>query len=752
MAEEKKLTFTGRRLYGALVACAAAFVLYGLFFYVSQQRLLQKITTAKLTTAQAYADTVRRNEAQRLQARAASMTATIAKLTASQLENSQSYGLLKEGMEATLAPFMDYAEIAAIAVTDKDNRPYAAIWRVQGEPEFRVNYAMPPAFREQYPAVVRSPAVANGQSQGFITVYVDDQASLRQTAAMTADLRRAAESETELLRDNFHQTLVPQVLVLLGAVVFVVFSGRAIARYGITETRRQELAAFNQTLEQKVLDRTRALEASAQENQQINQELRQSQNELLLTIEALRRKDDDLHHLAFHDVLTGLPNRVLLLDRMQQSMAQATRQQERRGIVFVDLDQFKSVNDSLGHDAGDALLKEVAQRLQGALRESDTVARVGGDEFVVLLNSDASRDDCTAAAQKLIDSLASPMQLCGAAVPLAASLGIACFPDHANTPDELLKCADMAMYEAKASGRGYFRFFEPEMANAFEQRLQLENDLRRAIAEGELQLFYQPKVSLLTGALSGVEALVRWRHPVCGLVPPNDFIPLAEASGLIAPLGDWVLEEACRQSAAWRAQGLGAVKIAVNISACQMQREGFVERFSTLTHKHGVPASDLEVELTESVIMADPGESARLFSALRGIGVLIAMDDFGTGYSSLSHLRQLPIDVLKIDRSFVMNADQDESAAKIVKMIIGLAETLKLAVVAEGVETESQAEFLRACGCSTAQGYLFAKPQPAAEFEKWLALRAPPAKPSAPAARPLQLPARAEPAEANAVA
>jgi diguanylate cyclase (GGDEF)-like protein len=706
-----------------LAACASAFVLYGLFFYVSQQRLLQNITAAKLTTARVYADSVGANEAQRQHARAASMTATIAKLTASQLENSQSFGLLKDGMASTLEPFLDYSEIAAIEVTDKGNRPYASIWRHEGRPEFRVEYSMPPAFREQHKAVVRKPAIANGETQGYIAVYIDDQANARQTAAMTADLRRAAESEIEMLRDNFHRTLLPQMLVLLGGVTFVVFLGRAIARYGITETRRQELAAFNQTLEERVQERTQELEASARENRQINLELRASQNELLLTIDALRRKDDDLHHLAFRDALTGLANRALLLDRIQQSIALAARQHERRGVIFVDLDQFKAVNDSLGHDAGDALLKEAARRLTNALRQSDTVARVGGDEFVVVLNDDVSADDCAAVAQNLIESLAVPMELCGTVAPLGASLGIACFPEHADSPNELLKCADMAMYEAKSAGRGHFRFFEAAMASASAQRMQLESDLRRAIAEGELQLFYQPKISLRTQLLSGVEALVRWRHPVRGLVPPMEFIPLAEASGLIEPLGNWVLEEACRQSAAWRAQGLGAIKIAVNISACQMQRDGFVDHFLTLTRKFGIPPSDLEVELTESVIMADAGESARVFSALRRIGVVIAMDDFGTGYSSLSHLRQLPIDVLKIDRSFVMNADQDESAAKIVKMIIGLAQTLNLDVVAEGVETEQQADFLRACGCSIAQGYLYARPQPAAQFEQWIGAR-----------------------------
>jgi EAL domain-containing protein (putative c-di-GMP-specific phosphodiesterase class I) len=317
------------------------------------------------------------------------------------------------------------------------------------------------------------------------------------------------------------------------------------------------------------------------------------------------------------------------------------------------------------------------------------------------------------------------MEIAGATVQVGASVGIACFPSDGENVDTLMKHADVAMYEAKSAGKGSFCFFQDSMTSASVQRLQLESDLRRAISHGELQLFYQPKVSLGSNQLCGVEALVRWRHPVRGLVPPMEFIPMAEATGLIAPLGDWVLEEACRQSAAWRAQGLGAIKIAVNISARQMQQGGLVERVSELTRQYAISPSDLEFELTETAIMANPQECARDFAALREIGVMVAMDDFGTGYSSLAYLRRLPIDVLKIDRSFVANADQDNSDGEIVKMIVALARTLKIEVVAEGVETESQAAFLEGCGCRTAQGYLYSKPQAAAEFEAWLRQRAP---------------------------
>ena len=720
------LKLTGRRVYWVSTAFAAAFVLYGLFFHFSQEDLLNGITRAKLASVQVYSEEKAKEETGRLHSRTASMSATVAKLTASQLENSQAFKLLKDGIASTLEPFMDYSEIAAIEVTDKDNRPYAAMWKGDGRNDFRVDYSMPPAFREKYKFVVRTPAIASGETQGFVSVYVDDQIISEHAAKLKSDLRRVADTEIAMLSEHFHRTLLPQVLVLLCGITFVIVSSRAIARsYGLIDTHRSELAAFNLQLEHKVRDRTRELEEVVRENLQINRDLRASQNELLITISELRRKDDDLRHLAFHDALTGLPNRALLLDRMEQSITVAARQNEKRGVMFIDLDRFKTINDSLGHDAGDTLLKEFATRLRSCLRKSDTVARIGGDEFVVLLNDVLIPETYATVAQKVISKLSLPMELAGETVQIGASVGIACFPNDGESAVELMKHADMAMYEAKSAGRGGFCFFQDSMTSASVQRLQLESELGRAISHGELQLFYQPKISLGSNQLCGVEALVRWHHPVRGMMPPMDFVPMAEASGLIALLGDWVLEEACRQAAAWKAQGLGTIKIAVNISARQIQQGGLVERVCALTRQYGITPADLEVELTESIIMANPQESARVFASLREIGVVVAMDDFGTGYSSLAYLRRLPIDVLKIDRSFITNADRDESDAEIVKMIIALAQTLKLEVVAEGVETESQAAFLERCGCPVAQGYLYSRPQAAADFEKWLWARGP---------------------------
>ena len=437
-------------------------------------------------------------------------------------------------------------------------------------------------------------------------------------------------------------------------------------------------------------------------------------------ITEMRRKDEHIRHLAFHDALTGLPNRLLLHDRLERAIAVARRDGESLGLMFVDLDRFKAINDSFGHDAGDGLLRELGARLVQCLRESDTVARVGGDEFVALARRVDMSSNYGLVAQKIIAALSLPVAMDGHAMQVGASIGIACYPDDGLDAVELMKHADAAMHAAKAGGRGTYRFFQPSMTDNAVQRLELEMQLRNAVPNGELELFYQPKVLLANGAGCGVEALVRWRHPMLGLLPPGEFIPMAETTGIIGDLGDWVLEEACRQSRAWLMGGLGRIKIAVNVSARQLQQRDLVERLSGLAQQYEISPSDLEIELTESVLMANPKEISGMLVRLRDIGVLVAIDDFGTGYSSLAYLRSLPIDVLKIDRSFVMNADRDEGDAQVIKLIVAFGQALKLEIVAEGVETESQAEFLLSCGCSTAQGYLYSRPRPATEIEAWL--------------------------------
>jgi diguanylate cyclase (GGDEF)-like protein/PAS domain S-box-containing protein len=438
-------------------------------------------------------------------------------------------------------------------------------------------------------------------------------------------------------------------------------------------------------------------------------------------ITELRRKDEHIRHLAYHDALTGLPNRLLLLDRLDHAIAGRRREGQRLAFVFLDLDRFKTVNDSLGHDVGDKLLEQVAQRLVASLRASDTVARMGGDEFVVLLDKVDEPADCANLAEKISAALAVPIAVDGHAIPMGCSMGIAVFPEDGVTPLDLMKNADAAMYAAKAAGRGTYRFFQPGMTEQTAQRLRLEVELRQAIANGELELHYQPKVCLASGSASGFEALVRWRHPVRGLVSPGEFIPVAEDAGLIGDIGDWVLAEACRQGGEWIAAGYAGVKIAVNVSAKQLQQGDLAARIEELARLHDIPPSMLEAEITESAVMADPERAAAIFHRLRAIGVTVAVDDFGTGYSSLAYLRRLPIDVLKIDRSFVMDADRNDEDAEIVRTILALGTTLKLLIVAEGVETQRQADLLQAAGCPLAQGYLYSRPVPAAEAREWLA-------------------------------
>jgi len=457
-------------------------------------------------------------------------------------------------------------------------------------------------------------------------------------------------------------------------------------------------------LEEAVATRTAELQADIARREQVEHEL--------------RRSDARLQYLAFHDAMTGLPNRALLLDRLEQLVAHPG--QQPLTVMFLDLDRFKAVNDSFGHGVGDELLREVTRRLTRCLRTSDTVARLGGDEFVVVLSQVAGPEACAHVAQKIIDAVSKPAVVGGRLLQVGASVGIACHPADGSNASELMRNADAAMYAAKTAGRGTYRFFQATMHDQAARRMHLEMELRGALRRGELQLFYQPKVWLSDGAPCGVEALLRWHHAELGWVPPVQFIPLAEESGLICELGDWVLEETCRQRAAWAQQGLGGLRVAVNISARQLEHGDFAAHVAALCTQYGVAPAGLDVELTESVIMANPEEIAGVFERLRRLGVQVAADDFGTGYSSLAYLRRLPIDVLKIDRSFVHNAVLDSVDAEIVRTIIALARALRLQVVAEGVETEDQAEFLRSCGCERAQGYLYARPMPAAQLVDWM--------------------------------
>jgi diguanylate cyclase (GGDEF)-like protein len=463
---------------------------------------------------------------------------------------------------------------------------------------------------------------------------------------------------------------------------------------------------------------TSTLDARLQgSNARLARSLQQVNSRLVEANEALSRQ-------ALHDPLTGLPNRALFEDRTRHALDRCRRlaasqgQAERLGVVFVDLDGFKAVNDSLGHAAGDELLREAALRLRHAARISDTVARIGGDEFVLLLEGAGSVVDVAAMAQRLVGELARPFVLGDRPVEISASIGVVVYPDQCEG-DKLLARADAAMYAAKRAGGNGFVFFESRMESDVEQQLSLQGELRHAVERGQLRLVYQPKVDSQRGTVCGVEALVRWRHPERGLLSPAVFVPLAERFGLIGGIGQWVLEEACRQMQAWSRQGL-QLPVAVNLSMHQLRDPQLAERIGRTLEQHGVSPSHLLCEVTESVAMEDPKTTQRTFEGLQRIGVFVSIDDFGTGYSSLSHLRQLPARQLKIDRSFVRDLEGSSDARAIVSAIIHLAHELGLSVVAEGVETLGQRDILVAMDCDELQGYCYAKPMDPDHLVAWI--------------------------------
>ena len=437
-----------------------------------------------------------------------------------------------------------------------------------------------------------------------------------------------------------------------------------------------------------------------------------------------RSAEKRLVYLAQYDPVTGLPNRNLLQQKLEDAIVQSRRRGRGAGVLFIDLDRFKLVNDTLGHQAGDALLSQVGRSLKDCVRQDDTVGRLAGDEFAVVIADLARPEDAALVAQKIVDSFAAPFDLGGNESFLTASIGIAAFPGDGENADSLLRCADAAMYRAKESARNSFCFYTAEMNTRTAAKLQLNNDLRRAVERHEFRLHYQPKVNLVTGALTGMEALLRWQHPARGMVAPLDFIPALEDTGLIVAVGDWVIEEACRQLRDWMRDGLAPLPIAVNLSARQFRRPDLDAVIRGIVAAHGLQAGLLELEITESSLMADPVDAIRQLHALRAAGLRISVDDFGTGYSSLSYLTRLPLSTLKIDRAFVNAAISDPSSAAIVKMVIDMAQNLGFNVVAEGIETVEHVAFLRKHGCEQGQGYHFGRPVPAGEIASRLSRRA----------------------------
>ncbi len=431
----------------------------------------------------------------------------------------------------------------------------------------------------------------------------------------------------------------------------------------------------------------------------------------------MHRKDEWIRYQAYHDALTGLPNRLLLEDRLHQAIGTAHRTGNGVAVMFLDLDRFKLVNDSLGHRAGDDLLKLAAARVGNCLRTTDTVARQGGDEFVMVLPGFPAVTDIAHVAEKIVAAVGEGFEIGGQHVYVGASIGISVYPQDGEDADTLLRNADTAMYEAKAAGRGTFRFFDRHMNSRAVDRLQLEARMWRALDEDRFEVFYQPKVDLRDGAIHGMEALVRWRDPEHGLVSPAEFIPVAEETGLIREIGDLVLEKSCRQMRQWVDRGIVDGPVAVNVSARQLADPDFATRVRDTLERHGLEPHWLQLEVTESMVMTEPEQAIEILGALVRLGITIAIDDFGTGYSSFGYLKRLPIHLLKIDRSFVADIGASPEDESIVSAIVTVAKTMGLHTVAEGVETRSQAEFLAQLGCDLGQGYLYARPLPGQEFE-----------------------------------
>jgi diguanylate cyclase (GGDEF)-like protein len=520
------------------------------------------------------------------------------------------------------------------------------------------------------------------------------------------------ETEAEQSRARYAHTRRMALFMIATAVALAVGIGAFVIRKITVETRTRTqaehaLQQLNGELEQRVEQRTLQLQDV---NRQLLSEARERES-----------AEKQVQFLAYYDALTGLPNRTLLRDRMTVALASARRRAEKLAVLFLDLDKFKNVNDSLGHSVGDTLLKEVAARLKAHTREQDTVARLGGDEFIVLLTAIGTAADAAITATRMISDIARGFTIQGYELDVSCSVGISVFPDHATDVDALVKNADAAMYSAKNNGCNNFQFFTADMNTMALEKLTLENGLRHALERKEMFLMYQPQVDMFSGAVVGAEALLRWRHADLGLVPPDKFIPVAESSGLILPIGEWVLRTACGQARQWQNQGLRDLPISVNVSPLQFRQKGFARFVKNVLGETGLAPQSLELELTEGLILSSAELVITVLRELRDMGIKLSIDDFGTGYSNLSYLRQFPVYKLKIDRSFVKDVTENPDDAAITGTIISMARNLNLKVIAEGVETEAQMTFLRAHHCDEFQGYYFSKPLTTDEFAASLA-------------------------------
>ncbi|MHB8914635.1 MAG: putative bifunctional diguanylate cyclase/phosphodiesterase [Thiobacillus sp.] len=527
-------------------------------------------------------------------------------------------------------------------------------------------------------------------------------AATREDAAVTRENAADLREDAALLREDAAQ----------------VREGEAHTREDAATAREQQIRVEHEIL-------------TAAENQLLR--VRQANESLVIAtmesqnlVDQIQLANSRMDHLVHHDVLTDLPNRTLLLDRLTQGIELARRQGKQLAVMFMDLDHFKHINDSLGHAVGDQLLQSVAKRLRACVRHSDTVSRQGGDEFLLLLPTIEHAEDAAFSAQKMLEVLVPPHTIEHHDLHIGISIGISVYPDDGHDAETLTKCADTAMYYAKESGRNNYKFFEQSMNVRAVQRQSIEASLRRAIERQEFVLHYQPKVNLESSAMVGVEALIRWQHPEHGLLPPAQFVPIAEDCGLILSIGRWVLHEACRQAQAWQQAGLRPITVAVNTSAIEFHDPGFLDNVRTTLQETGLAPGCLELELTESVLMRDAESTNRMLHALAKLGVKLTVDDFGTGYSSLSYLRQFPIDTLKIDQSFVNQAPGNTDNAAIVRAVIAMAKSLRLRVIAEGVETSAHHAFLLKENCDEGQGYHLGRPMEADALASLLQTGLPP--------------------------
>lgn len=440
-------------------------------------------------------------------------------------------------------------------------------------------------------------------------------------------------------------------------------------------------------------------------------------------ISARKEAEENIRHLAYYDILTGLPNRTLLYDRINQQLAAAHRDQQTFALLFIDLDRFKYINDSMGHAMGDQLLQSVAKRVVNVVREGDTVSRIGGDEFVILLR-ETDADGAAHVAQSILNMLLqNPHEVAGMRITVHASIGISLYPDNGHDIGTLIKHADVAMYRAKEKGRNNFRFFTPEMNSRINLLFSMEKDLRLALERGEFDLHFQPQMDMISGMLCGAEALIRWRHPEKGMISPVDFIPIAEETGQINAIGEWVLRTVCAKISAWREQGLCPFPVAVNLSLHQLLQPDLAQLISSIVREHALDPGLLELEVTESILLSDAQIALDFLTSMRELGVRLSIDDFGTGYSSLSYLKKMPVNKLKIDRSFINDILTDQSDEAIVRSIIALGHHFNLSVIAEGIEAPQQLDFLRSLGCDEMQGYYFARPLPENEFVEFVQTR-----------------------------